>query len=101
MATPFAGVQASNVYRHKVGAFEVTVLSDGNLGLDATLFSGEQARAEKLLEAALLPKVGIPTAVNEWLINTGEKLIRVDTGASNVFLPTLGRLARNLAAAGV
>ena len=38
---------------------------------------------------------------NEWLINTGEKLILVDTGASNVFAPTLGRLARNLAAAGV
>ena len=101
MATPFAGVQASSVYRHKVGAFEITVLSDGNLALEATLFSGDQARAEKLLEAALLPKAGIPTAVNEWLINTGEKLILVDTGASNVFAPTLGRLARNLAAAGV
>jgi len=63
MATPFAGVQASSVYRHKVGAFEITVLSDGNLALEATLFSGDQARAEKLLEAALLPKVGIPTAV--------------------------------------
>jgi len=80
MATPFAGVQASSVYRHKVGAFEVTVLSDGNLALEATLFSGDQARAEKLLEAAFLPKVGIPTAVNEWLINTGEKLVLVDTG---------------------
>ena len=74
MATPFAGVQASGVYRHKVGAFEVTVLSDGNLALEATLFSGDQARAEKLLEAAFLPTTGIPTAVNEWLINTGEKL---------------------------
>src|SRR6516165_7704872 len=85
MATPLAGVQACSVYRHKVGAFEITVLSDGNLAL----------------EAAFLPKVGIPTAVNEWLVNTGEKLILVDTGASNVFLPTLGRLPQNLAAAGV
>jgi hypothetical protein len=55
MATPFASVQASSVYRHKVGAFEITVLSDGNLALEATLFSGDQARAEKLLEAAFLP----------------------------------------------
>jgi glyoxylase-like metal-dependent hydrolase (beta-lactamase superfamily II) len=100
MATPFAGVQASSVYRHKVGAFEVTVLSDGNLALEATLFSGDQARAEKLLETAFLPTTGIPTAVNEWLINTGEKLILVDTGAANVFAPTLG-LTQNLAAAGV
>jgi glyoxylase-like metal-dependent hydrolase (beta-lactamase superfamily II) len=90
---------ASTVY--KVGAFEITVLSDGNIALEATLFSGDQARAEKLLEAAFLPKVGIPTSVNEWLINTGEKLILVDTGASNVFVPTLGCLPQNLAAAGV
>jgi glyoxylase-like metal-dependent hydrolase (beta-lactamase superfamily II) len=101
MATPFAGVQASSLYRHKVGAFEITVLSDGNIALEATLFSGDQVGAEKLLEAAFLPKVCIPTAVNEWLINTGEKLILVDTGASNVFVPTLGRLRKNLAAAGV
>jgi len=83
MTTPFAGVQAPGVYRHRVGAFEITVLSDGNLALEATLFSGDQARAEKLLETAFLPTMGIPTAVNEWLINTGEKLILVDTGASN------------------
>jgi glyoxylase-like metal-dependent hydrolase (beta-lactamase superfamily II) len=101
MATPFAGVQAPSVYRHKVGAFEITVLSDGNLALEATVFHGDQTRAQKLLEAAFLPRVAIPTAVNEWLINTGEKLILVDTGASNVFLPTLGRLPQNLAAAGV
>src|SRR5262249_17829962 len=100
MATPFAGVQAPIVTRHTVGAFEITVLSDGNRALEATMFSGDQARAEKLLEAAFLPKVGIPTAVNEWLINTGEKLILVDTGASNVFALTLGRLPQNLAAAG-
>jgi hypothetical protein len=79
-------------------ALKITVLSDGNLALEATLFSGDQARTEKLLEAAFLPKVGIPTAVNEWLIKTGEKLILVDTGASNVFAPTLGRLPQNLAA---
>ena len=51
MATPLAGVQVSSIYRHKVGAFELTVLSDGNLALEATLFSGDQAHAEKLLEA--------------------------------------------------
>ena len=45
MATPFAGVQAPSVYRHKVGAFEITVLSDGNLALEATVFHGDQARA--------------------------------------------------------
>lgn len=31
MPASFAGAQAHGIYRLKVGAFEVTVLSDGNL----------------------------------------------------------------------
>src|SRR5262249_23948077 len=65
------------------------------------LFSGDLARAEKLLEDAFLPKEATQTAVNEWLINTGDKLVLVDAGTSNVFAPTLGRLPQSLAAAGV
>jgi glyoxylase-like metal-dependent hydrolase (beta-lactamase superfamily II) len=32
--------------------------------------------------------------------HTGDKLVLVDTGTSNVFAPTLGRMAKNLVAAG-
>ncbi len=98
---PFAGVQAAGVYRLKVGSFEVTVLSDGWVPLEAKLFTGNADAAGKSLEASFLPKDNIPTSVNEWLVNTGDKLILVDTGTSNVFAPTLGRMARNLAAAGI
>jgi glyoxylase-like metal-dependent hydrolase (beta-lactamase superfamily II) len=98
---PFAGVQAPGVYRLKVGGFEVTVLSDGWLPLEAKIFSGDPTIAPKLLEASFLPKDAIPTSVNEWLVNTGDKLVLVDTGTSNLFGPTLGRLAKHLAAAGI
>jgi glyoxylase-like metal-dependent hydrolase (beta-lactamase superfamily II) len=98
---PFAGVQAAGVYRLKVGSFEVTVLSDGWLPVETKLFSGNADSAGKSLEAGFLPKDNIPTSVNEWLVNTGDKLILVDTGTSNVFAPTLGRMPKNLAAAGV
>jgi glyoxylase-like metal-dependent hydrolase (beta-lactamase superfamily II) len=98
---PFAGAQAPGVYRLKVGAFEITVLNDGWLPLEAKIFSGDPATAAKLIESSFLPKDAIPTAVNEWLVNTGDKLVLVDTGTSNLFGPTLGRLAKNLAAAGV
>jgi glyoxylase-like metal-dependent hydrolase (beta-lactamase superfamily II) len=98
---PLAGVQAPGVYRFKVGAFEVTVLNDGWLPLEARVFSGDPATAPKLLEASFLPKDAIPTSVNEWLVNTGDKLVLVDTGTSNLFGPTLGRLATHLAAAGI
>lgn len=98
---PFAGAQAPGVYRTKVGAFEVTVLSDGWVPLKREVFSGDADGAAKLLERAFLPKDAVPTAVNEWLINTGDRLVLVDAGTSNVFAPTLGRMLKNLAAAGV
>jgi glyoxylase-like metal-dependent hydrolase (beta-lactamase superfamily II) len=101
MAVGFSGAQAPGVYRLKVGAFEITVLSDGNLPLETKLFSGDLARAEKMLEDSFLPKEATSTSVNEWLINTGDKLVLVDAGTSNVFAPTLGRLPQSLAAAGV
>lgn len=101
MATSFAGAQAHGIYRLKVGAFEVTILSDGNLPFQAELFTGDPARAQKLLEDAFVPKQNPTTSVNAWLVNTGNKLILVDTGASTHFGPTLGRLPHNLAAAGV
>jgi glyoxylase-like metal-dependent hydrolase (beta-lactamase superfamily II) len=98
---PFAGAQAAGVYRLKVGSFEVTVLNDGWLPIETKLFTGSAEGAAKLVESSFLPKDGTPTAVNEWLVNTGDKLILVDTGTSNMFGPTLGRMAKNLAAAGV
>jgi glyoxylase-like metal-dependent hydrolase (beta-lactamase superfamily II) len=97
----FAGTQAPGVYRLKVGAFEVTVLSDGFLPLDPKIFTGDAAETAKLLDTAFLPKGAIATSVNEWLVNTGDKLVLIDTGTSNVYAPTLGRMATNLAAAGV
>ena len=42
-----------------------------------------------------------PTTFNEWLINTGDKLILVDTGYSSAIGPMAGKLPKILAAAGV
>jgi glyoxylase-like metal-dependent hydrolase (beta-lactamase superfamily II) len=101
MAAPISGTQAPGYYRLKVGDYEVTVLSDGGLTLDANLFAGDEPGAEKLLNDAHLPKVGIPTPVNTWLINTGGKLVLVDAGGGKNFSPTLGRMPQNMAAAGI
>ena len=73
---------------------------DGWVPLETKIFSGDPAGATRLLENAFLPKDAVPTAVNEWLVNTGDKLVLIDTGTSNVFAPTLGRMPRSLAAAG-
>ena len=102
MAMPQAGTQAPGFYRHKLGAFEVTVVSDGILTLEAGIFAGDAAGAEKLLrDAHVTNKNAIPTPLNVWLINTGDKLVLVDTGGGASFAPTVGRLPKHLAAAGV
>ena len=90
MPTPMAGTQAPGFFRLKVGSYEVTVLNDGGLALDAALFAGDEAGKEKCLKDAHLPTTGIPTPVNAWLVNTGSK-----TGSSRYrrrqeFCPNFG-----------
>jgi glyoxylase-like metal-dependent hydrolase (beta-lactamase superfamily II) len=97
---PLAGAQTTGFYRLNVGSFEVTVVSDGWIPLETKLFTGDPGSAARTLEASFLPTDKIPTSVNAWLVNTGDKLILVDTGAANVLGPTLGRLTKNMAAAG-
>ena len=53
----------------------------------------------KALQHAYL-SVPLETSVNAYLVNTGPKLVLVDTGAAGLFGPTLGRLLVSLKAAG-
>jgi glyoxylase-like metal-dependent hydrolase (beta-lactamase superfamily II) len=45
-------------------------------------------------------KVPLETSDNTYLINTGSKLVLIDTGAGVLFGPTLGKFVQNLKAAG-
>jgi glyoxylase-like metal-dependent hydrolase (beta-lactamase superfamily II) len=97
-----AGMQAPGVYRMKVGTLEVTVLNDGTAALPTKFFSGDAEGAVKLLQNAFVASTEkAPTTFNEWLINTGDKLVLVDTGYSNAAGPAAGHLPKTLAAAGV
>ena len=99
---PMAARQVPGLYRLKVGGFEVTAVNDGMLGLDIGLYpEAERPEAERLAEAAFLAAGRIPTAVNAYLVNTGVRLVLIDTGTATAMGPTLGRLAENLGAAGV
>ena len=100
-AAPQLKTQAPGFYRVMLGEFEVTALSDGTVALpvDTLLTNTTKARSDKTLARNFL-KSPLETSVNAYLINTGAKLVLVDTGAAGLFGPTLGRLAENLKAAG-
>ena len=98
---PMAKSQAPGWYRMKVGAFEVTALSDGTVALpvDKMLTNNSAERITGLLARSYL-KAPVETSVNGYLVNTGSKLVLIDAGAAGLFGPTLGKLVGNLKAAG-
>lgn len=98
---PLANGQAPGWYRMKLGSFEVTALSDGTVKLpvDQLLTNVKPATVQQLLARAYL-KAPVETSVNGYLVNTGAKLVLIDTGAAGLFGPTLGKLVANLKASG-
>ncbi|KAF1048035.1 MAG: putative quorum-quenching lactonase YtnP [Herbaspirillum frisingense] len=100
-AAPLARTPAPGFYRFMLGGFEITALNDGTLGLPVAQFLTNttpekinQALADHYLESPL------ETSYNAFLVNTGTRLILIDTGAGNLFGPRLGKLAANLKASG-
>ncbi len=85
-----------------LGGFEVTALYDGYTELDQKTLKGMAAKDIQTLLARMFISTtkGMQTAVNAFLINTGDNLVLVDTGASQCFGPTLGVVPDNLRAAG-
>lgn len=99
-AAPMVKSQAPGYYRTMIGDFEVTVLSDGTVDLPMDkLLHEKPAKLQGALSKHFL-KAPVETSVNTFLINTGSKLVLVDTGAGGLFGPTLGKLLATLKAAG-
>ena len=100
-AAPQVKTQAPGYYRMMLGDFEVTAISDGTvmLPMDKLLTNTTPARIEKALGRWYLTSP-VETSVNGYLINTGTKLVLVDTGAGTLFGPTLGNFVANLKASG-
>ena len=95
-AAPMAKTSAPGYFRMMLGSFEVTALSDGTVDLPVDkLLSQAPAKTQQTLAAAHLA-VPLETSVNAYLINTGSKLVMIDTGAASLFGPTLGKLLANL-----
>ncbi|MBO0144519.1 MBL fold metallo-hydrolase [Agrobacterium sp. Ap1] len=111
---PMVGTQAPGYYRLALGKFEVTALSDGThpfpvhkvltkrlSGADAAIPLDEASPGEadaRLAEEKLAAPV--EGSINAFLINTGSKLILIDSGAGSLYGDCCGHLVENLRAAG-
>src|SRR5919201_4584943 len=82
-AAPLVGRQAPGFYRCKVGEFEVTVVNDGARAIPLPARFVRNVGNEEVLaaaEAAYMPKGSIVAPFNPIVVNTGAKLVLIDTG---------------------
>jgi len=109
-ATPRGGASAATAdasqagfYRARIGAVDVTVLSDGTVGLDVAnglLLNAKPGAVDHLLTEAF-QKSPIDASFNAFLFQIDQRIMLIDTGAGANFGPTAGKLGDSLARAGV
>jgi glyoxylase-like metal-dependent hydrolase (beta-lactamase superfamily II) len=98
---PMAKGPQAGWFRMKVGDFEVTALSDGtaDLPMDKLLTNTTPDKVNKALAENFM-KAPVETSVNAFVVNTGTKLVMIDSGSGSLFGPTLGKVVISLKAAG-
>ncbi len=107
-AAPLADKQAPSFYRYKVGDIQVTVVSDGRSTFpleDSFVTNAKKEEVNAALEKAFLPRDIFTIYYAPLVINTGGKLVVIDTGngaVTNVNSKGAnGQFATNMAASGL
>jgi glyoxylase-like metal-dependent hydrolase (beta-lactamase superfamily II) len=100
-AAPRAGTQAPGFYRMTVGTLEVTALSDGThpFPIDTVVQGLSKADIQRDLGREFL-QPPVQGSINAFLINTGSKLVLIDSGAGVLYGDCCGKLLANLRASG-
>ena len=104
-AAPQLGKQAASFYRYKVGGHELTVILDGvrQVKLATSPFRNVKIEDVKAgLEASRLPTDQVGYYFHPTVVNTGSKLVLIDTGnGPSSMAGGTGLTPANLAAAGI
>lgn len=94
--------QVAGFYQHQVGNTQITALLDGTNFMSPTLFKDiPTEQVQKILKKYHADQAkGVQTSINAFLVNTGNKLVLVDSGTADCFGAHLGSVMKNLKAAG-
>ena len=107
MITPASYAEAATktrgVYRMMAGDFEVIALSDGinrrPVEQQLQLLQGNRDKNQEFLMRAY-PDGQVESTVNAYLVDTGSKLVLIDTGNGRMGSPDMGKVLENLRVAG-
>jgi glyoxylase-like metal-dependent hydrolase (beta-lactamase superfamily II) len=107
-AAPQVGKQVPGFYRHKLGDFEVTVVTDGRLVsplAETYVTNAKKDQVNEVIAANYLPKDAATQTYTPLVINTGSKVVAIDTGlGAGVYAQSKGSAGQyhsNLAASGI
>jgi glyoxylase-like metal-dependent hydrolase (beta-lactamase superfamily II) len=103
-AAPATGKQAPSVYRYRIGDMEVTAIYDGvwYRPIDEKFIrKANYADVQRAMSDAFMPEAKLATPFTMLLVNTGKKLILLDTGTGGQVASTAGAFSENLIAAGI
>lgn len=94
--------QAAGFYRQMVGDVVVTAIYDGYIDLNPEHLSGlsQKQIQEYIFNEYQKASPLVQTAVNAFLVDDGQRLVLVDSGSSDCFGPTMGRMVDNIREAG-
>ncbi|RKG40145.1 MBL fold metallo-hydrolase [Acinetobacter rongchengensis] len=94
--------QVAGYYQHQVGNTQITTLLDGTNFMSPTLFKDiPTEQVQEILKKYHVDQAkGVQTSVNAFLVNTGNKLVLVDSGTADCFGAHLGSVMKNLKASG-
>jgi glyoxylase-like metal-dependent hydrolase (beta-lactamase superfamily II) len=103
-AAPIATAQGPGLYRYRLGDVQLTALYDGVWYLpidDKFVRNASGGDVNRALAAAFLPPSVLPISFTALLVNTGGKLVLIDTGTAGQIVDSAGFMLANLAAAGI
>ncbi len=98
-SAPLSGAQVPGFYRYKVGDYEVTAIMEGVRRFplpDALVSNAKKDEVSLALDEAHLPKDQMTITYTPVVVNTGNKLIVIDTGNGEIGAKASNGVARQV-----